>query len=102
MEQLGLSLFEKHGLVRNMVGGSIISSCQWKDVDKRKHERGLCHHVGVHRNQVLLTSITCEGWSLRRDYLTVYSGKLKIICGVVCLRNVNTSVGDKFMLDVYV
>jgi len=62
-----------------MVGGCIVSSCQWKYVDKRKHERGLCHHVRVYRNQSFLTSITCEGLSLRRGYLTVYFGKLKIV-----------------------
>jgi len=48
-------------MVKSMVDGSIISSCQWKDVDKRRHERGLCHHVGILPNQLLLTCINCEG-----------------------------------------
>ena len=75
---------------------------KWKDVDKKRHVRGLCNHLRVPRNQLLLTCVTCEGLNQRSGHVTVCLGKLKAICGVMCLRNVNTRVGDKFMLDVYV
>jgi hypothetical protein len=94
---------------------SLCEKCGWwqhhSDLSmegKRRYERGLCHHVGVTRNPLLLTCIAWDGLILRSVHLmydlclTVYFGKLKIICGVTCLRNVNTRVGDKLILDGHV